>query len=275
MRKFITALSLLLKIIQILYFFISPAAPNEISDTVHHFKTGKSIGLNSIPVKLLKILSPLISFPLSRFVNESFQSGVFPVKMQQAKVMPFFQKGCPVTTSNYRPTSLRSFFGRIIEKLVYKRLLNFLEVHHTLYNLQFRFNASHSVNHVLISLTELIKNSLDNKKFGCGIFLDLQKAFDTVNHQILLDKLKHYSIRATVLAWFSSHLSNRSQYVSVNGCNFNLLHVPCGVPQGSFIGPLLFLIYINYLPNSSTKLSFYLFTDDTNIYFESDGLNIL
>ena len=80
-------------------------------------------------------------------------------------------------------------------------------------------------NHVLISLTELIKNSLDNKKFGCGIFLDLQKAFDTVNHQILLDKLKNYGIRATVLAWFSSHLSNRSQYVSVNGCNFCMFHV--------------------------------------------------
>ena len=131
------------------------------------------------------------------------------------------------------------------------------------------------LNHALISLTESIKNSLDNKKFGCGIFLDLQKAFDTVNHQILLNKLHHYDIRGTDLAWFTSYLSNRSHYVSVNGYNSSHRNITCGVPQGSVLGPLLFLIYINDLPSSSSKLSFYLFADDTNIYFESDSLNTL
>ena len=104
------------------------------------------------------------------------------------------QEGCPVTTSDYRPISLMSVFSKIIEKLIYKSLLNFLEVHNIVYNLWFGFHACHSIYHALISLTESIKCSLDNKKFGCRIFLDLQKAFNTINHQILLDKLKHYSI---------------------------------------------------------------------------------
>ena len=117
-------------------FFISPAAPYEISDIMDLLKAGKSIGPSSIPIKLLKILSPHISSPLSLIINESFQSGVFPIKMQQAKVIPLFKKGCPLTTSNYRPISLLSVFSKITEKLMYKRLYNFLEVHKILYNLQ-------------------------------------------------------------------------------------------------------------------------------------------
>ena len=197
-------------------------------------------------MKLQKILSPHISSPLSQIINESFLSGVFPEKMQHAKVIPLCKKGCPVTVSNYRPIPL--LFG---------------------------FRSSHSINHALISLTESIKNTLDNKHFGCGIFIDLQKAFDTVNHQILLKKLDHYGTRGTALSWFSSYLSNRSQYVSVNGHNSSHLNVTCGVPQGSVLGPLLFFIYINDLPRSSNKLSFYRFADDPNMYFGSDNLDNL
>ena len=256
-------------------FFIGPSAPFEVSDVVNALKPGKSVGPNSVPIKLLKIISSYISSPLSQIINESFQSGIFPEKMQHATVIPLFTKGCTETVSNYRPISLLSVFSNITEKLMYKRLYQFLDVHKILYNLQFGFCAPHSINHALVSLTESIKSSLDNKHFGCGIFIDLQKAVDTVNHETLLNKLKHYGIRGTALTWFSSYLSNRTQCVSVNGHISSHLKVTCGVPQGSFLGPLLFLIYINDPPKSSKKLSFYLFADDTNIYFESDDLNQL
>ena len=155
---------------------------------------------------------------------------------------------------------------------MYRRLYKFLEVHNVLYSLQFGFQENHSIDHALVSLTEAVRNTLDNKKLGCGIFIDLQKAFDTVNHRILLSKLEHYGIRGCALEWFRSYLSDRKQYVSIDGINSNLLPISCGVPQGSVLGPLLFLIYINDLPNASKKLTFYLFADDTNIYYECKDL---
>ena len=199
----------------------------------------------------------------------------FPDKLKVAKVISLFKKGNPELPSNYRPISLLPVFSKIFEKLMYRRLYKFLDIHKVLYSLQFGFQENHSIDHALVSLTEAVRNTLDNKRLGCGIFIDLQKAFDTVNHRILLSKLEHYGVRGCALEWFKSYLSDRKQYVSVNGSNSNLLPITCGVPQGSVLGPLLFLIYINDLPNASKKLTFYLFADDTNIYYESKDLSNL
>ena len=148
---------------------------------------------------------------------------------------------------------------------MHSRLYDYLEEHQVLYKHQFGFRKMMSTGHSLIEITEEIKESIDNGRFGCGIFIDLKKAFDTVNHRILLTKLEHYGVRGSLLKWFESYLTDRRQYVFYNGVSSEMEKITCGVPQGSILGNLIFLIYVNDLPNNLTKLKFYLFADDTNI----------
>ena len=155
---------------------------------------------------------------------------------------------------------------------MHKRLYNFFDTFQMLYSLQFGSCEKHSTIHALLSLTESIKLSIDNGKFGCGIFLYLEKAFDTVNHKILLGKLEHYGVRGNVLKWFNSYLTERHQYVVVNEHVSDSLPITCGAPQGSVLGSLLFLIYMNDLPYVSKVLQFYLFADDTSIYYDRNDL---
>ena len=154
---------------------------------------------------------------------------------------------------------------------MHKRLYNFLGDHDILFNNQFGLQKNISTSAALIQITEKIKESIDNRKYGCGLFIDLCKAFDTVNHAILITKMEHYGIRGTALEWFKSYLTSRKQYVYINGETSQLKDITCGVPQGSVLGPLLFLIYINDLPNISDVLQFFLFADDTNIYYEAES----
>ena len=182
---------------------------------------------------------------------------------------------CYITLSFYQVWVIWSKISKIFEKVMYKRLYAYLECHNILYSLQFGFRQKCSTNHALLSIAESIRSSVDNKEFGCCIFIDLKKAFDTVNHSILLLKLHHYGVRGKAYEWFHSYLSNREQFVSVNGHDSDSLPLTCGVPQGSILGPLLFLLYVNDLPNASSLLTFHLFADDTNIYYSSKNLDDL
>ena len=246
-------------------FVFEDCNENEIKSIISSLDKTKSSGPNSIPTDILFLLKDFISIPLMHIFNLSFSTGQHPDLFKISKVIPIFKKGSRLLVSNYRPISLLSNLNKILEKLVHIRVYKFLEDFNCLYSLQFGFRQKHSTNHALIDITETIRSALDNKKYVCGVFVDLQKAFDTVNHEILVAKLDHYGIRGVANNWFSSYLSNRTQFVSILGFESDTKPMRHGVPQGSVLGPLLFLIYINDLHCSIKHSKVYHFADDTNL----------
>ena len=223
---------------------LEPTDKEEIANIISSLNSNKASGPNSIPYRILFLLKNEISKQLTDLFNLSFMTGVFPSVLKTAKVVPVFKKDSKLNHSNYRPISLLSNIEKILEKLMYKRLYTFLDYNNIFYDLQFGFRQQYSTSHALINITENIRKALDDGNIGCGVFVDLQKVFDTVDHRILLAKLNHCGIRGVSNDWFKSYLPNRNQYVSINGYESGLAAINCGVPQGSVLGPLLFLLYI-------------------------------
>ena len=255
--------------------FISPTDEVEVISCISSLNSNKSSGPYSIPVNILHLMKADIAKPLSQIINLSFSTGQFPSQLKVAKVIPVFKKDSPLVCSNYRPISLLSNIDKIIEKLMYSRVIKFLEVTNCIYPLQFGFRKQHSTNDTLINISENIRSALDKGLFACGVFVDLKKAFDTVDHEILLRKLEHYGIRGVGNAWFQSYLSNRKQFVSISGFDSKLKSILHGVPQGSVLGPLLFLLYINDLHNAIIHSLVHHFADDTNLLVFDPSLKSL
>ena len=249
--------------------FLEPTTADDIAKVISSLNPKKSLGPNSIPSHILKTNSKIFSPLIAVLVNQSFDEGIFPESLKIAKVIPVYKEEDPTNCSNYRPISLLSVFSKIFERIMYSKLYSFLEKYNIIYKRQFGFREKHSTNHALANLIETIKSFLDNNFFVCGIFIDLKKAFDTVDHDILTTKLLHYGIRGKANSWLKSFLSDRKQYVSINGFESELKSVKCGVPQGSTQVPLLFLLYVNDLYLSLTKNIIHHFGDDTNMIYAS------
>ena len=221
-------------------FMIKPTSPAEIEDIITSIDTTKSVGPNSIPNQLLQAIKKSISTPLANLFNNSFLNGRCPEFIKISIVIPIYKKDSKLIVSNYRPISLLSNINKILEKLMFNRLYSFLETNKSIYDYQFGFRKKHSTNHALLSMTQEIRDTIDKGNLAIGVFVDFQKAFDTVNHEILLRKLEHYGIRGTAKNWFSSYLSKRKQSVSIANETSDTRVVEHGVPQGSVLDPLLF-----------------------------------
>ena len=256
-------------------FDAQPCDDNEILAIISNFGTNKASGPNSIPTNLLKEFSAFLIPPIKSLINKSLTEGVFPSIFKIAQICPIFKKADKTKCVNYRPISLLSNLSKIFERVMYNRIEGYFERNKLIYDYQFGFRKNFSTEHALMSITEQIKANFRKQIFSCGVFVDLEKAFDTVNHQILMSKLKYYGLNGNAILWLTSYLMNRHQQVSIDGKVSDLKPITCGVPQGSILGPLLFLIYINDMNKAIKNSSVYHFADDTNLLYSHKNAKTL
>ena len=255
-------------------FFMKSTTLEEILKLIDSLDSKKAPGSDGVPCYLIKLTRYIIAPILCDLFNTCMRLSVFPDIFKIAEVKSLFKGGDRRVKGNYRPISLLPLFSKLFEKVIAKRLRSYFEANDILTYHQFGFRKSHSTELAVTNLYDSLLKKLDEKDITCAIFLDLAKAFDSVNHTILLQKLEKYGIRGIPLKFLESYLSNRWQYVKLNGKCSDLERIEIGVPQGSILGPLLFLLYINDLPNAS-NFFVKLFADDTFLSLSSQNFDDL
>lgn len=242
-------------------------ATNEdfVSRCVDNLQSKSSCGHDLISTKLFKACKSALCTPLTIIINQSLLSGIFPDLLKIAKVIPIFKKGKNDLIDNYRPISLLPAISKVFEKVMYHQVFDYFSSNNLFYPSQYGFRKNHSTEHASLELVDRILQSMENDDTPFSIFIDLSKAFDTLNHEILLKKLSFYGLGATSLNLFKSYLSNRKQYVSLDNIVSDFGKITTGVPQGSILGPLLFIIYINDISNSTSLLNVISYADDTTL----------
>ena len=247
----------------------------EVTSIINSLNARKGFGPASIPTDFLKLFKDELSKPISLLANFSLHTWMFPNILKTANVTPIFKNDDPALCKNYRPISLLSNMSKIFEKIIHARLSVFLSTNNILYEKQFGFRNQHSTNHALIEKTEKIKQGCNSGKFVCGVFLDFQKAFDTVNHDILLKKLEHYGIRNKSNKWLRSFLDGRKQHTTFNKTKSSDKLISIGVPQGSILGPIFFVLFINDFQKAMDFSTVHHFAVDTNLLLIENSLKKL
>ena len=232
-----------------------------------------SPGHDDIPLEIFKAHFDLLSDTILLICNESLKQGIFPDQMKKARVIPIYKDGDKAHICNYRPISILNSMSKILEKIVALQLMSFLNTNNIISTCQNGFRIGFSTETAINSFLSDIYKAYENNEFTICILLDLKKAFDTISHKYLLRKLLAYGIRNVELRWFVSYFENRQQFVSINGVSSSLLPVLCGVAQGSILGPLLFILYINDIIRSSNLLKFNMYADDTAITYATKNLS--
>ena len=253
---------------------LNPIESSECLEIIKGLKNSRTT-LDHIPVTIFKRFIKFYISPLIDIINLCLKNGIFPNHLKLAKIIPIFKKGEKSDPNNYRPIAVLSYISKIFEKCIHRRILNFLDKFNILSPNQFGFRPRISTADALLKFIDFQYNVLNDKKYSCNIFIDFRKAFDTVDHSILLRKLDAYGVRGSAHKLLTNYLSNRRHYVSIENTSSNEHTTNMGIPQGSILGPLLFLIYINDLPNVSKEFNTILFADYTTLSFKSNDLNSL
>ena len=243
-------------------------------DQICNLSNGKSPGLDDIDVKLLKTAAPIICNSLAYICNLSLATSVFLSEWKNAKVIPIFKSGSKSNVGNYRPISVLSVVSKIIERAVHDQVYSYMSANNYLSSSQSGFRTQFSTATTVIDVQDYILKNMDEGKVTGAIFLDLKKAFDTVSHSLLINKLKKYGISGIELNWFKSYLSNRMQSVKI-GCSLSdLMPIDIGIPQRSILGPLLFILFVNDLPDCVTCKTV-MYADDTALLVRSSDPSCL